>query len=121
MATAYTPLRVEIAGRAFGLLLAADVTYFQAAAARVAELAILMVAPSGALLFVDGTDRPYDMDDNIEQLRARLCAPGYSSPHGVFSEETLFEGERELAGPQAGQTRSVRASIFRRASVAINE
>jgi len=39
----------------------------------------------------------------------------------VFSEETLFEGERELAGPQAGQSRSVRASIFRRASVAINE
>ena len=65
--------------------------------------------PGGALLFVDGTDRPYDMDDNIEQLRARLCGHG-----GMFSEETLFEGERGLAGPQAGLTRSVRASIFRR-------
>ena len=55
------------------------------------------------------------------QLRAWLCTPGYSSPHGVFSEETLFEGERELAGPQAGQTRSVRASIFMRASRSINK
>ena len=102
------PPPAQIAGRAFGLLLAADVTYFQAAAARVAELAIQLVEPGGALLFVDGTDRPYDMDDNIEQLRATLCA------HGMFSEETLFEGERALAGPQAGLTRSVRASIFRR-------
>ena len=104
------PPPAEIAGRAFGLLLAADVTYFQAAAARVAELAIELVEPGGALLFVDGTDRPYDMDDNMEQLRAGLCADG------LFSEETLFEGERELAGPQAGLTRSVRASIFRRTS-----
>lgn len=104
------PPPAEISDRTFGLLLAADVTYFQAAAARVAELAIQLVEPGGALLFVDGTDRPYDMDDNIEQLRAWLCA------HGMFAEETLFEGERELAGPQAGVVRSVRASIFIRAA-----
>ena len=48
------PPPAEIAGRSFGLLLAADVTYFQAAAARVAELAIELVEPGGALLFVDG-------------------------------------------------------------------
>ena len=75
-----------------------------------ATLTMQLVEPGGALLFVDGTDRPYDLDDNLEQLRAALCA------HGMFSEETLFEGERALAGPQAGLTRSVRASIFRRTS-----
>lgn len=106
----------ELHGASVGLLLAADVTYFDGAAARVAELALQLVAPGGALLFVDGTDRPYDAEDNMAALRARLC--GSADGAGSFEERTLREGERELAGPQAGVKRCVRASVFSRTAAA---
>ena len=67
-------------------------------------------------LFVDGTDRPYDADDNMAALRARLC--GSADGAGSFEERTLREGERELAGPQAGVKRCVRASVFSRTAAA---